>query len=376
MIDVRRLLGGLLPVAALVLLTTNAVAEEPWQAEWTKVLTGARKEGAVVVSGPPGEIARGLIMSAWAKAFPDIALQYTAARGTQILSKVARERASGLYNWDVVLASTDPTVFTLIPIDALAPLRDAFIDPALASDDIWMLGFQAGFMDDAGKFLYSPTGKVGSTLGYVNRDCVSKETLSKVEDLKKPELTGKIAWYDPLQPGTGSRSTWVLTTRMGDAWLEDLFKGHDITFARDYRQITDWLVDCTKPVAIGITNDVLSEMQKHGIGVQVEGLTGQAYFHGLPQGWGGGNEDIGWYNDAPHPNAARIFVNWYLSRDFQQQYADANVTNSRRRDTKPGDPDTNDLLLPGVIYRCWANEESIRQLRALQQRIKSWGVLG
>ncbi len=126
-----RRLARLLPAVALVCLAAGTVAEQSWQAEYDKVLAAARQEGKVVVSGPPGEIVRQLFASAWAKAYPDITLQYTGARGTQILSKVVRERESGLYNWDVVLASTDPTVFTLIPIHALAPLRDALIDPAL-----------------------------------------------------------------------------------------------------------------------------------------------------------------------------------------------------------------------------------------------------
>lgn len=369
-----RLAGPLL--AAAIVCAGSAAADEPWQARYDKILAAARQEGSVAVSGPPGDIVRQLITSLWAKTFPDVALNYTAARGTQILSKVVRERESGVYNWDVVMASTDPTVFTLIPIKALAPLKDALVDPALSADETWMLGFQAGFMDDAGKYFYSTMGRVGSILGYVNRDCVPSAMLGKVEDLKKPELVGKIAWYDPMQPGTGSRSTWVLTTRMGEPWLEELFRNHGITFARDYRQLTDWLVDCTKPVAIGITDDVLAPMRKQGLGVHVEELTGPAYFHDLPPGWGGGNEDIGWYNDAPHPNAAKIFVGWYLSHDFQQRYADAVGTNSRRADTTPGDPDPGHALKPGQTYECWANEEAIRQLRALQQRIKSWGVLG
>ncbi|HXP75086.1 MAG TPA: hypothetical protein VN823_13160, partial [Stellaceae bacterium] len=76
------------------------------------------------------------------------------------------------------------------------------------------------------------------------------------------------------------------------------------------------------------------------------------------------------------PNAAKIFVNWYLSKDFQQQYADAYETNSRRADTKPGDPDPNHALRGGVTYECRSNEAAIRKLQALQERIKSWGVLG
>src|SRR5487761_890188 len=84
----------------------GAAAEEPWQAVWQKTLDAARREGTVLVSGPPGPFQREAVVTGWEKAFPDIKIEYTAARGTQILSKVVRERESGLYNWDAVLAST------------------------------------------------------------------------------------------------------------------------------------------------------------------------------------------------------------------------------------------------------------------------------
>jgi len=363
-------------LGALVLLAAGAaVAQEPWRQEWTKTLDAARKEGVVAVSGPPGPSEREAVVTGWQKAFPDIRIEYTGARGTQILSKVVRERESGLYNWDIVIASTDPTVFMLPPINALAPLRDALIDPAVSDDKEWVGGFDQGFVDAARKFFYSATGSAGMSLGYVNRDCVSREAFSKSDDLLKPEFKGKIASHDPLLPGSGSRSTWRLTVDKGDAWLKDLYTGQDVTFSRDYRQLTEWLVGCGKPIVIGLPSDAFLQMQKAGLGKNVEALTGPAYFgdHGL--GWAGANDDIGWYNNAPHQNAAKLFINLYLSRDFQQLWASSNHTDSRRIGTKPGDPDPNTGLNPKLIYAAWGDEASIRQVKALQEKIMGWGVV-
>jgi iron(III) transport system substrate-binding protein len=365
------MLSMLAPAATI----TDAFAQGDWKQAWEKVLNAAHKEGVVVVSGPPGAFQRRAITEAWPKAFPKIKLEYTGGRGTQIVAKVVRERQAGLYKWDVILASTSPTVFSYAPINALAPLRDALINPELWDDKTWIDGFEAGFMDDAKKYFYNPLGVTGTALGYVNRDCLKTDAFNKAADMLKPEIKGKIVWYDPTRPGTSSRSTWVMTVANGEKWLEDIFKRQDVTFSRDFRQMTDWVVSCRKPIGIGMVNDNLEPMQKEGIGTNVEEIGGRAYFGDVNPGGAGGNESIGWYNNAPHPNAAKVFVNWYLSREFQQHYADIVKDNSRRVDTKPGDPNPNHVMKPNVKYLNQSNESATRKIHALQKTIESWGVL-
>jgi iron(III) transport system substrate-binding protein len=139
--------------------------------------------------------------------------------------------------------------------------------------------------------------------------------------------------------------------------------------------MTDWLVSCTKPIAMGMPHDVLDPMQQHGIGKTVEELSGPAYAGEVNPGGAGGNESIGLFNNAPHPHAAKIFVNWYLSQDFQQFYATSVNDNSRQAGTKPGDPNPRHVMKQGVQYTNWSNEDATDKIRALQERIKSWNVL-
>lgn len=373
----RLTFGAALAVAGVIAAGTvsTAAAKEAWEAEWDKIVAAAKKEGVVVVSGPPGAFQRQAITTGWAKAYPDIRLEYTGARGTQIIAKVVRERTSGIYNWDVVLASTSPTVFSLVPINALAPLRDAIVRPDILDDKTWIGGFDSGFMDKEKKYFFNAMGTAGQALGYANRDCVSKDVFSSSADMMKPELRGKIVWYDPTRPGTGSRGTWVLSLAQGKDWLKKLYQTQGVIFSRDYRQMTDFLVSCRVSVAIGMPNDVLEQMQKQGIGTNVEELSGPAYFGKYDPGGAGGNESVGWYNNAPHPNAAKVFVNWYLSKDFQQAYASAVKDNSRRVDTKPQDPNPAHAMKQGETYHNWANEEATVQIKALQDDIRGWGVL-
>src|SRR5579863_3448099 len=184
-----------------IVATALPAAADPRQ-DYAQTLAAARAEGKVIVTGPPGADQRRAIAQSWAKDFPDIALDYTGARGTQVISKIVRERLAGIYNWDVILAATNPTAFTLVPIHALAPFREAIVAPDIGDDKTWIDGFAAGFMDKEKKYLYSPTGVAGLTLGFVNRSCVPNSELSSSGDLASPTLKGKIVWYDPTQPGS------------------------------------------------------------------------------------------------------------------------------------------------------------------------------
>ena len=364
-----------LSVLITLLVFTASPARSGWQEEWDKVLAAAHKEGTVFASGPPGAAQRKAITQGWAKAFPDIQLRYTGARGSEITAKVARERRVGIFNWDIILASTSPTVFIYKPFNALAPLQDALIIPDRFDDKNWVHGFDAGFMDKENKYLYAPIGTAGATLGFVNRNCVSERQLNKAEDLKKRELAGKIAWYDPTRPGSSSRSTWVLSLAQGEEWLKDLFKNQNVTFSRNYRQMADWVVSCTKPITMGITANTLRRMWDEGIGKNVKGIGGTAFFKDVNPGGAGGNASIAWYTKAPHPNAAKVFVNWYLSRESQQLYADFVQTNSRRLDTEPRDPDPDKLLKPDIKYFKQNSETATLEVRKLQAKIRKWGVL-
>ncbi|MSQ28336.1 MAG: hypothetical protein EXR51_09410 [Dehalococcoidia bacterium] len=44
------------------------------------------------------------------------------------------------------------------------------------------------------------------------------------------------------------------------------------------------------------------------------------------------------FNRAPHPNAAKLFVNWLLTKEGSTVWSKAAGTNSRRTDVPPNDP--------------------------------------
>jgi len=52
---------------------------------------------------------------------------------------------------------------------------------------------------------------------------------------------------------------------------------------------------------------------------------------------------------APHPNAATVFINWYMSRPGQVVYESVMLETSRRIDVQTGLPDYL-VPRPGVKY--------------------------
>jgi iron(III) transport system substrate-binding protein len=365
----RRVAAAIQAAVVGVSALAAAHADDTSSPEWKNLIEAARKEGVVVVSGHPGDLERKSVTVGWAKAFPDIRLEYTPARGTQLMPRVVREREAKIYNWDVVLASTDPTVFTLVPINALAPLRDALL-PELQDDKTWVGGFEAGFMDEGKKYFYSPVYARGF-MGFINRDCLSRDQLNKADDLKSPALKNKTSWFDPFVAGTGALSTAIFHIVYGDNWLKDMLQNHGVVFSRDYKQMTDWMMSCAKPVAIGLNADVLEQLQSHGVGKNVEEMIGESYTGNWRKGGPGGGASIGWYNNAPHPNAAKLFVNWYLSHDEQEFFAKTSRVTSRRADVKPAD--ARHLPEPGLNYFS-TSEKNVRYTWEVQEKIKSWGI--
>jgi iron(III) transport system substrate-binding protein len=254
-------------------------------------------------------------------------------------------------------------------MNALAPFRDALINPELSLDSTWIHGFEAGFTDDDKKYMYATFG--GTTVaGYVNRDCVPESTFNGAQDLKSSAMSDKIAWFDPTQPGASSRTAWALSRDYGEPWLEDLLRKQKIVYSNDHRQITDWLISCRVGVALGIVNDFILQAEAAGIGQNIKPIPTSSMFKSNAPGGAGGNTQIAWYHNAPHPNAAKIFVNWYLSRDAQQSIATRTKANSRRLDTQPGEPST--AMDPSTSYLQVNSESATRDIQALQDKLPAW----
>ena len=94
-------------VGFLCLVWTNASSAQTkatWQEKWEKALAEAKKGGKVVVMGSLGDLIRDAMTQVFKKAFPEISIEYSGARGGELATRVKTERDAGIYSVDIVLS--------------------------------------------------------------------------------------------------------------------------------------------------------------------------------------------------------------------------------------------------------------------------------
>jgi iron(III) transport system substrate-binding protein len=306
------------------------------KAEWERLIAAAKAEGKVLLAGPPAQQYREGLM-AFQKAFPEIKIEYVAASGRDFGPRILREREVGQFLWDVHVGGPETANLQLKPAGVFDPLMSALILQEVLEDDVWVGGFADGWMEREKRFIYAFSGRVSPQV-HVNWDAVSEKDLRRVEDLLDPKWRGKITWNDPRAAGSGGAIAGYWLHLLGEDFLRGLLK-QDMVAARDLRQQVEWIVRGKYPVAIGLDDRFLLEFKEKGVGSKVRPLAAASPAGGGARiGPGFGN--IMSVNRAPHPNAAKVYINWLLSREGQVAYVKATGINSRRLDVTEGPAET------------------------------------
>ncbi len=100
----RIILSAFIPQAALAAGSrgkTGGVVKASGETPWEKPPAEARKEGEVVLYGPPLTPARKARSEDFPKSYPGITLDYLAPGGSQVPPKIKSERSACLYIPDV-----------------------------------------------------------------------------------------------------------------------------------------------------------------------------------------------------------------------------------------------------------------------------------
>jgi iron(III) transport system substrate-binding protein len=338
----------------------EAPATSGWQAEWEQTLAAAKREGVVVVSGPPGDGIR-QAMTAFQASYPDIRVEYSGVLQHAFSPKLLAEREGGQFLWDVHIGGTGAAVVDWAPLGVLDPLKPALIRPEALDDSKWLNGFDWGFMDTAGEYLYATAAYLSWTF-QINRDVIPASEFTRVEDLLDPRYKGKIALNDPRDFSAGALHSAVLIKALGADQYRRFLAEQDVGVYKDTRQQVEALVRGTRPISIGTSTGIIADFQRQGLGQNVRPLE-------LPEAATLTPGQAGCaclINRAPHPNAARVYLDWWFSKEGQTHWNKANTANSRRLDVEPADP----LILPkpGVDY-LFIEREQNQHLRAAAMQL-------
>jgi len=305
----------------VLLLPAGVYAQADWQKRWDGTVAAAKKEGTVVVAASPSPGTRREIEPAFMKKF-GFRLEYMALGGAQATARVEREAAAGVATIDVLL-SGNTELFNLLPAGRLEPIADKLLLPEVLDPAQWREN-KLKFTDPEQRYMLQTMEYILPDV-FINTSVIKKGTINSWEDLLKPEYTGKIASFDPRRGGQGQAiAAYLLDQRKAD-FIKRLYIGQKVTYTGDRRQLGDWLARGIYPIAIAVATREVENHRKLGIPIErvfprdVGGVTG-------------GSSVIKIVKNAPHPNGAAVFLNWFLTREPQQVYQRTNEMVSRRRD--------------------------------------------
>jgi iron(III) transport system substrate-binding protein len=301
------LFAGLLGFAAGDRPAHAAEATPPWQAEWEKTLAAAKKEGqvAIYISGYEE------VLPDFQKEYPEIKVIAVTGRGSQVGQRLLAERRGDKFLADVVSSGGVTTYQVLHVAKVFDPIKPALLLPEINDTSKWYQG-KHHYADPEGQYVFSYVGS--ATYGSVsyNTNLADPKEFKSYWDLLNPKWKGKIISRDIRVPGPGSGNArlFYYLPDVGPSFIRKLYGEMGVTLFRDYRQGTDWLAVGKAAICFFCEADI---SKQQGLPVDTFGPRVFKEGGGLVQQFG----TLALVNRAPHPNAAKVFINWLLSRKGQ-----------------------------------------------------------
>jgi iron(III) transport system substrate-binding protein len=322
-------------LALVVLLPVSATAQNAgWKQSWEETLAAARQEGKVVVSGPPSAELRQVLPAAF-KARYGITMEYLGGRSTELAGRLRAERQAGINSIDVVSAGIQSMALTFHREKMLQPLKPALQLPEVLDGKKWKKG-KLWFSDPEEQYILRLSNTV-TTMFHINTSAVKPGEIRSVKDLLDPKWKGKIALQDPTIPGSGSNQAAHLYFQHGEDFVKQLYVDQKPMISRDTRQITDGLARAIYPISLGAEDADVEKLRKEGIPITILENLSDLYPE-ISASFG----QVALLDNAPHPNAAKVFVNWVASKEGSEVF-------NRAMGTVPTRNDIDESFLPPEI---------------------------
>ena len=339
------LLQMIIAILLAVAFATHSSAQSNWQQEWEKTLAEAKKEGQLNIYVYRYE----RLLEDFKKDYPGINVVSVTGRGNALTTRIMSERRAGKYIADVYSGGTGGNYNVLYKGKALDPIKPALILPEVVDQSKWY-GKEHRYADAEGKYVFAYIGSPSDAQLAFNSGLVNPKEFKSYWDVTNPKWKGKIVSLDPREGGLGATMQFFYyNPEIGPEFIRKFFGGMDIQFSKNFRQMTDWLAQGKYAICMGCKDSMRAKNQ----GLPVDDFDTTRWKEGSSFSAGGGSLSL--LNQAPHPNAAKVFINWFLSRKGQialQKLGDPDdPPNSRRIDIPKDDvPPTNRLLPEGRYF--------------------------
>ena len=321
---VKSLTFGFL-LSFLFLLPEPGETQTNPQKRWEALVASARSEGTIIVAASSlGSDSRPKLMEAFAKRL-GFQLEIITIAGAELLARVEREAAAGRLTIDVMLSGADD-MLSLLPAGRLDAIREKLILPEVLDTTKWRHKM-VKFNDPEGRYFLQTSEYIPADL-VVNASIVKPTSIASWKDLLKPEYKGKIASFDPRGAGPGMSTAAYLLEKFGSDFVTRLYLGQQVTYTADSRQLAEWVARGVHPVGLAVGSRQIEPLRLLGQPMErVFPKDGPGYLSGGPS-------VMKLLKNPPHPHAAMVFLNWFLTKEAQEIYQSTVATVSRRIDVE------------------------------------------
>jgi len=309
-------------ILAILFLSPSANAQDA--AKWDALVATAKKEGKVVVNGPPDAVVRRALPEAF-KAKYGITVEYIGQRGSDTTAKLRSERASGIYSVDVAFGGSTGLATTYYAEKFIVPLKPELIDPDVTDPKKWKKG-KLWFTDPEEMYVLRLFNTAGPIV-FINTALVKPGELQSAQDLLNPKWRGKIGAHDPTTAGSGNGQSTRFYLEFGEEFLKKLYVDQQPVINRDRRQLTDGVARGALMIALDGEDEQLRKLRADGLPIEA------IYkFKDMGGTVSSGIGQMVLLDKAPNPNAARLFVNWVASKEGLEVFSRARGEAPTRND--------------------------------------------
>jgi iron(III) transport system substrate-binding protein len=285
-----------------------------------ELIAAAKAEGKLVYYTANFAEIEQLVIKEFNKRFPEIKIEMVRAPGGQLITRVKTEAAAGKLIADVVDHSDRALMQPLEDLfQDYTPPNAADYDPAaLISPKLW------------------PRATIAWSVAY-NTELVKNPPKTWM-DLTKPEYDKQIGQVFASSGGTTWTRTMFERQVLGEDYWAKQAATHPILYPSG-APLADSLVRGEVAIAPSLYNVVLQK-KKDGAPIEIffppEGTPVNPYASGIPK-------------TAAHPNAAKLFLNWCLSKEGQS-FMIKDLGNLTSLKTPPAFPEGFDPKVVKVWY--------------------------
>jgi iron(III) transport system substrate-binding protein len=289
---------------AVLALVLAAAFAAPAKAETIQELAAKAKGQSLAINHQAND-SFDLVLAEFANKF-DIKVETTVSRPSSTLTRIRTEQKSGQYVWDLWWGGTSNMTQEAIPAGLLDKVEDYIVLPELKDPKTWR----------APDWIYADAGHKVFAHIYQLQPAVlrnfSVEPGLKVEtadDLLDPKLKGKIVMRDASVPNIGTFGLATVYQAKGPDFLKKLFAEQQPKVFENPQQLAQAITRGGAAISIGLENNIYQQCRTDGGCKDIEPLphfmVASCLGFGVP-------------NKPPHPDAVRLFINWFLSKEGQE----------------------------------------------------------